>query len=101
MDSPLPAPLARSESLAAVADADIAVLFHFCDSGRRLALDGQGHGHRRTLPHPAVDRQHPAVPLDDVLDDGEAKAGPAAVPASRRVYPIETARDEGQVLPRN
>ena len=64
-------------------------------SGRKLAIE------RAAFAELAFHLQLAAVAFEDVLDDGEPKAGAAAHPGSREIDTIESLGEPGQVFGRD
>src|SRR5437868_6031514 len=62
---------------------------------------GQRDGDGGSRANARSNRERPAVPLDDMLDDGEAEPGAAAVAATRGVDAVEALGQARQVLRRD
>ena len=62
------------------------------DPGEMSGGDGgrQEHGKRAASPGRALDLQPPLMPVEDVLDDGKAEPGAAALAAALDVDAIES-----------
>src|SRR5436305_4629733 len=58
----------------------------------------QAHRDARANADFALDLERAPMPLDDVLDDREAKAGSARAPASRRIDAVESFGQSRQVF---
>src|SRR5579864_1808909 len=66
-------------------------------SGCDRQPDGDAGAHAERAP----DIERAAMALDDVLDDGEAKACASGFAAARSINAVETLGDARQMLPRN
>jgi hypothetical protein len=58
----------------------------------------QDHPEERAVGWFALDGKTPAVPIDDVLDDGKAETGPALLATFRHVHPVESLGETRQML---
>src|ERR1700733_11062430 len=77
----------------------MSVLLLFDDSLDRLRRGyGQPDRERRTDPDRARNFEPPAMPVEDVLDDGQAQPGAAQLPRSGVVDAIETFGQARQML---
>ncbi len=61
-------------------------------------MRGQYDRYRRSRPDYAGDIQPPAMTFDDVLDDGQAKAGAAARAATAGIDPVKAFRQARNVF---
>ncbi len=63
-----------------------------------VLIGQQVEGEDAPFPQAAFQRHPAAVGLGDVLDDGQAQAGAAPLPAPACIHPVKTFKDAGQVL---